>query len=630
MKRITAFLMLALVAVASYGVIPNLDDNFDGYADGTNFLSSLGNWQASSAAAYVTNGGAYANKAVFMGQSVALSNTLNADSSLTVWTHMRVKPMLGVEVSNSPTNTSSFCCYFNSNGFVTVATPSGWRVCSNDVWGGVVEPATNDYVQLSVWQNYTIRTQAFFLNGRLIVQDLGFVGSAVSNSQLVIENADSNCWLDTVWVKTNYNGYDSSALTNDLNGISGLDADELNAFNYVARRLYVSTSSTNLTPYFSSITSALAAWRPRDIIHVFSGNYSAETIVLAANPSNVIFEGDAFTVASLTVASGASAAFEQAVTCSGSLSVSGQVAMAQSTTLTSGVATVVGTVTMASNATFAVGGALTVGTNGRLDFTNNAHFAASTAGVEMNGTFTLSNTWTLANSQMISMPLPFGDNFDSYKDGTVVTNLKFRGWYASDGAVKVQTTVAHSGSGNAVVLPDGTVLSNSISASDKKIWTDYFIRPAWGVEPSSPPTDTSSFVSYVNTNGFLVVYGKGQGWIVCSNKLDAAQSAVTPLASNGFTRVTVCQDLNAGTFAVFIASNLVAQGLSSPTNLNAYASFVADNRDGSAYLDDVLIATAIPDGLSTDLDGDGIPDAWEINNGGLTTGWPKGTIYKFR
>jgi hypothetical protein len=95
-------------------------------------------------------------------------------------------------------------------------------------------------------------------------------------------------------------------------------------------------------------------------------------------------------------------------------------------------------------------------------------------------------------------------------------------------------------------------------------------------------------------------------------------------------RVTVCQDLNAGTFAVFIASNLVAQGLSSPTNLNAYASFVADNRDGSAYLDDVLITTSIPNGLAADLDGDGIPDAWEINNGGLTTGWPKGTIYKFR
>jgi hypothetical protein len=622
--------MFSLVAVASYGAIPNLDDNFDTYENGTNFLSSLNNWQASSSAAYVTNGGAYASNAVFMGESVALSNTLNADSTLTVWTHLRVRPMLGVEMANSPTNTSSFCCYFNSNGFVTVATPSGWQVCSNDVWGGVIEPATNGYVQLSVWQNYTIRTQAFFLNGRLVVQDLGFVGSAVSNSQLVIQNTDSNCWLDTVWVKTNYDGYGSSALTNDLNGISGLDADELNAYNYAARRLYVSTSSTNLTPYFSSITGALAAWRPRDIIHVFSGSYSGEDLVLAANPAAVVFEGDAFTVASLTVAAGASAAFAQAVTCSGSLSVSGQVAMAQSTTLTSGVATVVGTVTMASNATFTVGGALTVGTNGRLDFTNNAHFAASTAGVEMNGTFTLSNTWTLANSQLVSMSLPFGDNFDSYKDGTVVTNLKFRGWYASDGAVKVQTTVAHSGSGNAVVLPDGTVLSNSISASDKKIWTDYYIRPSWGVEPSSPPTDTSSFVSYVNSNGYLVVYGKGQGWMVCSNKLDAAHSAVTPLASNGFTRVTVCQDFNAGTFAVFIASNLVAQGLSSPTNLNAYASFVADNRDGSAYLDDVLITTSIPNGLAADLDGDGLVDAYEIQNYGLLEIMPAGSVFKMR
>jgi hypothetical protein len=84
----------------------------------------------------------------------------------------------------------------------------------------------------------------------------------------------------------------------------------------------LSSSSTNLTPYFSSITGALAAWRPRDIIHVFSGSYSGEDLVLAANPAVVVFEGDAFTVASLTVAAGASATFAQAVTCSGSLSVS--------------------------------------------------------------------------------------------------------------------------------------------------------------------------------------------------------------------------------------------------------------------------------------------------------------------
>jgi hypothetical protein len=628
MKKTYILFMSFSAALASHGAIPNLDDNFDGYLAGTNFVSSISNWQASSSAAYVTNGaGAYAGQSVFMGESVALSNTLTADSSLTVWTHLRVMPMLGEQLSGLPTNVTSFCCYFNSDGFVVVATPSGWQVCSNDVWGGVIEPATNGYVQLSTWQNYNIRTQALFLNGRLIIQDLRFVGSAVSKSQLVVQNTYSNCWLDTVWVKTNYDGYGSSALTNDLNGISGLDADELNAYNFAARRLYVSSLSTNLTPCFSNITSALAAWRPRDIIHVISGSYSDETVVLAANPSNVVFEGDTFTVANLTVAAGASATFAQTVTCSGSLAVSGQVAMAQSATLTSGVATVEGSVTMASNATFTVGGALTVGTSGRLDFTNNAHFAASAAGVEMNGTFALSNTWTLAISQLVSMPLPFGDNFDSYKDGTVVTNLKFRGWYASDGTVKVQTT-AHSG--NAVVLPDGSVLSNSISTTDKKIWTDFFIRPAWGVEPISLPTSRVSFISYVNSNGYLVVYGKNEGWFVCSNKLDAARSSVDPLDSNDFTRVTVCQDLNEGTFALFVAGNLMAQGVGSPANQPAYSSFVADNRDGPAYLDDVLITTAIPDDLSTDLDGDGIPDAWEINNGGLTTQWPRGTVFKFR
>lgn len=600
-------------ASTSYGGVPNVQDSFEGYANGTNFfVASISNWQASSSAAYVTNSGAYgggASQCVFMGESVALSNTLNADSTLSVWTHLRIQPRLGLDAPDPATNGSSFVCYFNSNGYVSVYGPSGGAlVYSNDVWGGAVLPATNSavdngYVLLSVWQNYNTHTQAVFLRNQLLVQDFGFVGSAPSNSQLVIQNTHSNCWVDDVWVKTNY---DSASLTANGNGDAVPDADELNAYGYVSRRLYVSSGQTNLANCYLSITNAVAAWRPRDVIHVIAGTYSGESVTLAVNPSNVVFEGDAFTVNSLTVPVGASMTLSQALSCT-TLTVSGQVAMASGMSLTSTTAQVVGTLSLAGNDSFVVTNLNFVG-SGQINFTN-AQLVAIGVGVVRSGTFTASaSNWGVLSS----MPLSFNDNFDGYADNEPMTNFNalFNGWNASAGSVMVQS-VAHSG--KAVVLPDYTVLSNSISsATDKKIWTDFYIRPTWGVAPASPDTNTSSFLSYVNTNGYLVVAVKDQGWVVCSNNLDAAHSLATPLDSNSFCRVTVYQDLNAGTFAVFIASNLVAQGLTSPTKLSAYSSLIADNMHGSAYLDDVLIKTNLPADLTTDLDGDGTADAVEI------------------
>ncbi len=222
------------------------------------------------------------------------------------------------------------------------------------------------------------------------------------------------------------------------------------------------------------------------------------------------------------------------------------------------------------------------------------------------------------------MPLPFNDNFDLYATDAPVTNYVSNGWYASDSRVKVETNTVHSG--KAVVLPDVTVLSNSISSTASKVWTDFYIQPTLGIEPPDPQTNTSSFVGYVNTNGYLVVAISNGGWFVCSNQLD--NTPASPLLTNGFTRISICQDLsfNPPKFAVFVASNLVAQGLSSPTNSSLYSSFSVDNQDGSAYVDDVLITTALPPGLTSDLDGNGIRDALEIHICGITGVMKRGTL----
>lgn len=365
--------------------------------------------------------------------------------------------------------------------------------------------------------------------------------------------------------------------------------------------------------------------RPRDTIHVITGDYSSENVVMA---SNIAFEGDAFTINSLTVASGVSLSFTQSVSC-GTLWLTGQVTMANGASLTSTTAHVAGNLSVIGAGGAFVVTSLDVGAAGLISFSN-ALLVASAAGVVMNGTFAISNTWGSASA--VSVPLPFSDNFELYGDNTVVTNLHFQGWYASDGSVLVTNGVYHAGS-KSVVLPDGTLLSNSISTAATKIWTDTYIRPSLGDRPVEPATNTSTFLAYADTNGFLVVATNGGGWVICSNQLN--NTLATQIVSTAFTRLTVCQDLSFSPpkLAIFIAGNLVAQGLISPANINRYRSFVADNRNGmaSAYMDDMLITTTIPAGLTSDLNQNGIADAYEINNFGLTSELlPRGTIYTFR
>lgn len=621
MKIKSIISMLVMVAaVTSLGAVPTFYDDFETnlYVQGVPLATN--SWQASGAAAYVTNNGGVSGRAAVLGEIVALTNSQTASANIKVWTDFQVKPVLGVESPDLPTNTASFLFYFDSNGVFQVETAAGWQPCTNDIWGNSISPATNNgYVRLSLFQDYSTSTQAVFLDGRLILQDLRFTGTAPNFNRLVIQNTESNAWLDNVWIKTNF---DSATLTHNYNGDTLADAQEVNDYGYARRTFYVSKSVvTNLTPLYTSLTNAMAVCRARDVIHIIAGNYSGESLAMAANQSNVVFEGDAFTVNSLTVVSGASASFAQTVTC-GTLSVTGQVTMGTGASLDSSSAYVGGSLTVSTNGTF-VATNLTLGASGILTLTTNATLVAVATGVTATGPFTVSNNvW--GSGTLATMPLPFSDNFDAYSEGIPLALLKLMGWNATDGTVKVQSSVANSG--KAVVLPDGAYITNSITtAATTNIWTDFFIQPVLGVEPWVPATNTSSFIAYVNTNGYLVVATAGGGWHVCSNKLDSVNSLATPLQSNAFKRVTLCQNLsyNPPQFAVFVDGAVVAQGLSSPASITHYNAFGADNRDGTAYLDDVMITTNIPASLTngpmSDLDLDGVPDAVEIAQ--------KGSIY---
>lgn len=614
MKAHILLLVIGTIAISSFGTVPDLYDTFDTYANGTDFVSPRNGWQASSGSAIVTNAGAYDGHAVFMSDDVVLTNTMSPATGLKVWTDLRLKPMLGDEPFDLPTNTSSFICYFTSEGFANVATRSGWQVCSNDIWGNSVPPATNGYVRLSIVQDYVTSNQAVFLNDQLILQDAGFVGSSQDHSQMMIRNSESNCWVDRVWVKTNM-GPDS--MTSNRNGDNIADASELQVYGYACRTQYVGMGGT---PSYATIQAAVNASRPRDTIYVPAGMYSENVTIM----TNVTFAGQDFSLEgnAITVGEGVMVAFAQSIAC-GSLGVAGQMTMAAGASLTAAMAEVTGHLAIAGNGKFVVG-SLSVTSSGIIQFSD-AQFVASSAGVDMAGTFAISNTWGSAVAAPI--PLPFSEDFESYAENTVVTNLGFSGWAASDGSVVVKSGVGTNGS-KAVFLPDGTVLSNSInSASATKVWTDCYIQPVPGIEPSAIPTNSSSFFAYVNTSGFLVVAVKGGGWYVCSNKID--NTPATPLQNDSLARLTVCQDLVHGTFAVFVAGDLVAHGLEAPINFRAYSSFAVDNEEGTAILDNVMISTASPPGTS-DMNQNGVADAYEINICDIAALPTGGSVFKFR
>jgi hypothetical protein len=217
----------------------------------------------------------------------------------------------------------------------------------------------------------------------------------------------------------------------------------------------------------------------------------------------------------------------------------------------------------------------------------------------------------------------FYDDFESYAVGQSFITAT-NGWQASSTAAYVTNGVGYANS-KALAMGASVVVTNTVTAAPNlKIWTDFQFMPTIGLQPAVPQTNTSSFLAYANTNGYLVVAVAGGGWYVCSNQLDK----VTPtlITSNGYTRISVCQDFSTNTFAVFVAGNLVAQGLSFPANTNTYSSLLIDNPDYSSCLDTVRITTDIPPGMTSDLDGNGIRDALEIHLVGRTGVMKSGTL----
>ena len=286
MKRLWLGATIALGAMTACAAVPSVYDAFDsGYTTGYTFDAPANGWRADSAAAMVTNSGAYSPPNVaYLSGGVSLSNTVSADANLRLWTDLQINPVLGIATSDPTTNTSSFYSFFTLDGYLSVGTPAGFLVCSNDIWGSPVPPSTNGYARVSIFQDYRLAKQAVFVNGQLVLQDLAFITNAVNYNQFQVRNSESNCWLDNVWVQTNLPG----GLSSDRNGDGMSEAQEIQTYGYACRTQYVGGAGY---PAYGSIAAAVAAARARDTIYVPTGPYGEDILV-----SNAIrFVGGAFT-----------------------------------------------------------------------------------------------------------------------------------------------------------------------------------------------------------------------------------------------------------------------------------------------------------------------------------------------
>lgn len=324
------------------------------------------------------------------------------------------------------------------------------------------------------------------------------------------------------------------------------------------------------------------------------------------------------------VSANAQCRFDQALVCSNLTVASGAtVTLNQGATLTSLNAS--GTVLVGAGNTLTVTTA-TVSGSGHLDFSG-GRFVVSSSGVDMTGTFSVTNSW----GTQATVGLDFIDDFELYAPDTEVANLGFRGWGASSTGVLVKAVLG-VGSSKGVMVPESSALSNRVaSAGQPKIWTDFSVKPVPGEAPTSVNTNSYTFLSYVGTNGLLNVWNSG-AWVVCSNYVDG--SAVPAMDTGSYTRVTVFLNFGTHRAAVFVGGKIVRQQLPFPSGaaISSYSSFRAQSPKGSAYLDNTRITAGIATGLTADLDNDWMPDAAEIqayDSLFVWTGAP-GSIFRFR
>lgn len=213
--------------------IPFADD-FQKYALGSE-VNALGfrGWDA-SAGVVVTNSGGLAgytlgrtaSQAVFLPDGAVISNRMVSAVDQKVWSDFYLVPHLGGEPVNAPTGTALFVSYVNRNGYLVVATPSGWVTCMQNYTNGPVPVIQeNQFIRLTVCQDFSQRKISVFLNGVLLMVDQPFAAGGNTYSSFQVHNRGL-AYLDDVRITSTLPDW----MTVDLNNNGAPDALEVHLY----------------------------------------------------------------------------------------------------------------------------------------------------------------------------------------------------------------------------------------------------------------------------------------------------------------------------------------------------------------------------------------------------------------
>jgi len=158
------------------------------------------------------------NKYVYVPAEEGATNTFASDNPTRVWIDLKVKPsrqsQYATGMPDYDTDAAAFF-FFNSNGYAVVRTASGWSTNSTVVGGSTVVTCTVNqasYNRVTVFQNYTSKKWALYVDDYMVGERLSFINSSLSSfDRFALRNGT---YLDNVWV----NDYISTDDNNPLNG----------------------------------------------------------------------------------------------------------------------------------------------------------------------------------------------------------------------------------------------------------------------------------------------------------------------------------------------------------------------------------------------------------------------------
>ncbi|MBN1557129.1 MAG: hypothetical protein JW951_03170 [Lentisphaerae bacterium] len=204
---------------------------------------------------------------------------------------------------------------------------------------------------------------------------------------------------------------------------------------------------------------------------------------------------------------------------------------------------------------------------------------------------------------------PFVEDFEAYLEGDSITN--YHGWTGSGGVIAT-STAAYGSSFLGGYIPLDRGVTNPVSTTSDRVWTEFYGKLALWAQDSPPSLDSdATAMLYVNSNAYPVVYdGATDAWAEKTTAYSGGGSAL--YATGAWARVTLFHHYTNKTWALFMDNVLVAEQI---TFINESVSDYArvSLYGGKTWFDDLSVRTMYNSTLDGNNDGDSLVDAWEIH-----------------